>query len=76
MGRGGFGGSSDRVRGVKEKARAANKTLEATRLRTASILGSNSSSTEGRRSVSAVKLIITDGNILDLLSSCVLYTLS
>ena len=40
MGRGGFGGSSDKVRAVKAKPRVANRALDATRLRTASILGS------------------------------------
>ena len=40
MGRGGFGSSSDRVRAVKAKPRVANRALDATRLRTASILGS------------------------------------
>jgi hypothetical protein len=37
MGRGGFGSSSDRVRAVKERPRVANRALEATRLRRASI---------------------------------------
>ena len=41
MGRGGFGSSSDRVRAVKAKPRVANRALDATRLRTASILGSD-----------------------------------
>ena len=38
MGRGGLGGSSDRMRGVEVNARAANRALEATQLRTASII--------------------------------------
>jgi hypothetical protein len=52
MGRGGFGSSSDRVRAVRAKPRVANRALEATRLRIASILGSdraNSSTAFSRR---------------------------
>ena len=37
MGRGGLGGSSDRMRAVEVNARVANRALEATRPRTASI---------------------------------------
>ena len=38
MGGGGFGGSSEKMRGVEESARVANRDPETTRARAASIL--------------------------------------